>query len=132
MYLAPRPLFVVSTNPHAPTFPMASTACNWSLLCSNYSKQLGGLGRMQSHYEMLVYMCVCVSTVEWEVMCIYRALQNETSTQSTDGPTANPSLTTPLTLDQFYSLYRVIDLSWRRVHCSLEPRLTLLRAWVRG
>ena len=62
-----------------------------------------------------VHVHICVSTVDWEVMCIYRALQNEIP--STDGPTTNPSLTTPLTLNQFYSLYSVIDISWRQVNC---------------
>jgi len=47
-------------------------------------------------------------------MCIYRALQNETP--STDSPTTNPSLTAPLTLNQFYGLYGVIELNWRQVH----------------
>ena len=49
-------------------------------------------------------------------MCIYKALQNEATIPSTDGPTTNPSLTTPLTLNQFYGLYGVINLRWRRVY----------------
>ena len=62
-----------------------------------------------------VHVHICVSAVDWEVMCIYRALQNETP--STDSPTTDPSLTTPLTLNQFYGLYSVIDISWRQVNC---------------
>ena len=59
-------------------------------------------------------MCVCASTAEWEVMCIYKALQ-KTDALSTDGPISTNSLATPLTLDQFYGLYQITDLNWRHV-----------------
>ena len=58
-----------------------------------------------------VLACVWSFTVEWEVMCIYKALQG-TDAQSTDDPTNN-SLETPLTRNQFDKLYEVTNLSWR-------------------
>jgi len=72
----------------------------------------------QVHDQMMACVCIYLypCTVEWEVMCIYKALQNEATIPSTDGPTTNPSLTTPLTLNQFYGLYGVINLRWRRVN----------------